>query len=94
MVNTIMCSIIFNAFFIKNLISFFFATKYLKIYDRYSEFMKAIAKKGKIMCKHSKRHGARLQFRVLWDRNTILGLLTLQGGLMFRQHMNWVLKDG
>lgn len=46
-VNTMMCSIIFNAFFIKNLVSLFFATKYLKTCDRYIEFMKAITKERK-----------------------------------------------
>lgn len=34
-------------FLIKNLTSVFSATKYLKIYDKYSEFMKAIGKERK-----------------------------------------------
>lgn len=46
-VNTIMYSIIFNVFFIKNLVSLFFATKYLKTCDRYIKFMKAITKERK-----------------------------------------------
>ena len=43
MVNT-MCSLIFNALFIRNVTSFFSAANFLKIYDRRTEPMKVIVK--------------------------------------------------